>query len=264
LLYFLDAREGWVVSYLNEATPGFAGVFHTTDGGRQWTQTAHLDVNQVFSYGLIGGSLQGSLMFHDSSTGWFTGTTVSGTNIPVVAPHMYVTHDGGKTWSVQILPTTAAVTLDSSNASFGLPQFFSQQQGILLVTKFSAGSVQQGPSLQGTYVYSTTDGGSHWSDPQALVLPEGVTFVRSLVAVDASEWFVLSNSGIARTTDGGRHWTTLVGWPSDENAVAIEFQNADIGWAEVVGGGTHPTLATYRTTDGGAHWSRFSVPNVDA
>ena len=263
LLYFLDAREGWVIAYLNEATPGFAGVFHTTDGGGHWFQTARLDVNQQFSYGLISGSLQGSLMFHDSSTGWFTSVTYSGSNIPIVAPHMYVTHDGGKTWSVQILPTTAAVALDSSNASIGLPQFFNQMQGILVVTKFSAGGAGQAPGLQGMYAYSTIDGGSHWSDPQPLVLPRGATFIRSPVVVDASHWFILAGSRIESTTDGGRHWAALVGWPaSDEIVVAIEFQNTDLGWAEVMGTGTHPSLTIYRTTDGGAHWSRFSAPDI--
>jgi len=180
------------------------------------------------------------------------------------APHLYITHDGGKTWSVQLLQTTAEVKLDSSNASISQPQFFSQVEGILAVTKFSAGSAQQASSLQGTYVYSTADGGAHWSDPQPLALPGGVTFVRTLAVVDASHWFLLSDSaGIARTTDGGRHWTALAAWlPANEHVTAIEFQNADTGWAEVVVAGPHPTLAIYRTGDGGAHWTRFSVPDI--
>src|SRR5260370_15115854 len=86
LIYFLDAREGWIIGYLNEATPGVAGVFHTTDGGQRWTQAARLDVRHEFSYGQPGGSLQGSLTFHDSSTGWLVPTTMSGTDIPVVEP----------------------------------------------------------------------------------------------------------------------------------------------------------------------------------
>src|SRR5260370_18977602 len=96
LIYFLDAREGWIVGYLNETTPGFAGVFHTTDGAQHWTQTARLDVGQVFSYGQRGGSLQASLMFHDSSTGWLNPGTISGTGIPVVEPHLYMTHATGR------------------------------------------------------------------------------------------------------------------------------------------------------------------------
>ena len=261
LLYFLDAREGWIIAYLNESTPGFAGVFHTKDGGQTWTRTARIDVNQVFSYG-VGGSLQGSLMFRDSSTGWFKGTTYSGTNIPVVAPHLFITHDGGRTWAVQNLPT-GAEALDSSNASISLPQFFNQLQGVLLVTKFSVGSTSQSaPAVQGTYVYTTADGGDHWSGPQPLALPGATLYLRALTAVDAGHWFVLSDSGLARTTDAGKHWTTIGGWPPNEHASNFEFENAEIGWAEVVDAGAHPTLAIYRTTDGGTHWTRFGVPSL--
>ena len=266
-LYFVDAREGWVISYLNEATPGFAGVFHTTDGGLTWIQTARLDVNQVFSYGQRGGSLQGSLMFRDSSTGWFDGATYSGTDIPIVEPHLYATRDGGRSWSVQILPTTPAISLNSSNASISLPQFYNPLQGILVVTKFggSGGSGGSGgPVLQGLYFYSTVDGGAHWTSPQALVLPGGVTFLRTLKVIDAGHWFILSDSaGIASTTDGAKHWTTIGDWPrADEHVFAIDFQDAETGWAEVIGAGTHPTLAIYRTTDGGAHWTRLSAPDI--
>jgi photosystem II stability/assembly factor-like uncharacterized protein len=262
LLYFLDAREGWLIAYLNETTPGFAGVFHTTDGGQTWTRTARIDVNQVFSYG-PGGSLQGSLMFRDSSTGWFKGAAYSGTNIPVVAPHMFVTHDGGRTWAVQNLPTTPEAALDSSNASISLPQFFNQLQGVLLVTKFSVGSSSPpAPALQRTYIYTTVDGGDHWSGPQPLALSGPTTFLRALTAVDAGHWFVLSDSGLARTTDGGKHWTTIGGWQSNERVSDFEFENAEIGWAEVVAAGAQPTLAIYRTTDGGAHWTRFGAPSL--
>ncbi len=262
LLYFLDAREGWIIAYLNESTPGFAGVFHTKDGGQTWTRTARIDVNQVFSYG-PGGSLQGSLMFRDSSTGWFKGTTYSGTNIPVVAPHLFITHDGGRTWAVQNLPTTPEAALDSSNASISLPQFFNQLQGVLLVTKFSVGSGSQAvPALQGIYVYTTADGGDHWLGPQPLALPGPATYLRALTAVDASHWFVVSDTGIARTTDAGKHWATISGWPSDEHVSTLQFENTEIGWAEVIVAGTHPTLAIYRTTDGGAHWTRFGVPSL--
>src|SRR5260370_24564551 len=96
LIYFLDAREGWIIGYLNEATPGVAGVFHTTDGGQHWTQAARLDVGQEVSYGQRGGSPPGSLTFHDSSTGWLNPGTISGTGIPVVEPHLYMTHATGR------------------------------------------------------------------------------------------------------------------------------------------------------------------------
>lgn len=260
-LYFLDSREGWLMSYLNEATPGFAGVFKTTDGGRSWTETARLDVNKDFSYG-PGGSLQGQLTFRDSSTGWIVGPNYSGTNIPVVAPHLFVTHDGGKTWTVQTLSTTPDAALNSSNTSISPPQFVTPLQGVLLVTKFSALGPQQGLVMQGAYVYTTADGGASWSAPRAITLPAAPGFLMSLLLVDAGHWFVVSDSGIFQTTDAGQHWQPLAWPPTDEHIVNIEFENAGTAWAEVVVGRGHPPLAIYRTTDGGAHWTRFSVPSL--
>jgi photosystem II stability/assembly factor-like uncharacterized protein len=266
LIYFLDAREGWIIGYLNEATAGFAGVFHTTDGGQHWTQTARLDVGQVFSYGQRGGSLQGALIFHDSSTGWLTPPTISGTDVPVVEPHLYVTHDGGTSWSVQKLASPAGAGLDSTNSGVSLPQFFSPMQGILVVTKISpppTGVGQPGPTIQGTYVYTTTDGGFRWTNPRLITLPSGFEGFGTLIAVDAANWMILSNGGVARTTDGGGHWAPIAGWPpANERVVAVGFQNASIAWAEVVVTAAHPTLAIYRTTDGGSHWSRLTVPAV--
>lgn len=267
LLYFLDAREGWIISYLNESTPGFAGVFHTTDGGQTWTRTARLDVNQVFSYG-AGGSLQGSLTFRDSSTGWFTGTMYSGTNIPVVAPHIFITHDGGKTWGVQNLPTK--VPMDSTNTGISVPQFVNQRDGVLMATVIGgvpsgADIAHQAPTIQGRYFYSTADGGDHWSGPHAINVPDSLGYPRSLALVDASRWFIIFDSGIAVTTDSGGHWELPPNsLPSDEQILTIEFLTADTAWAEVVVAAAHPTLAIYRTADGGAHWTRFSVPDIGA
>lgn len=268
LLYFLDAREGWVVSYLNDATPGFAAVFHTTDGGGHWIQTARLDVNQQFSYGRIGGSLQGSFMFRDSSTGWFATVQMSGTNIPIVPPYLYATHDGGKTWTVQTLPTQVGIAMDSSSAGVSLPQFVNQRDGVLVVTTISTppsglDNAHQAPTIQGTYVYSTNDGGDHWSGPRAISVPGGLPYLHALAVVDASHWFVLSDSGIAQTTDAGRHWQPLAGWlRSNEHISTFQFLDAKTGWAAVVAGTTHPKLAIYRTADGGTSWTRFSAPDV--
>jgi photosystem II stability/assembly factor-like uncharacterized protein len=265
----IDAREGWLIAYLNEATPGFAGVFHTTDGGQTWTRTARIDVNQVFSYGMLGGSLQGSLTFRDSSTGWFVGGTYSGTNIPVVEPHLYISHDGGTTWAVQKLPTQVGIAMDSTNTGVSLPEFFNQKDGVLVVTVMASTPTgpdiaHPAPSVQGLYFYSTADGGDHWSGPHAISMPGGIGFLRSLVLIDQSRWVVLSDTEVVQTTDAGQHWQRLA-WslPADEHILTIEFQTASTAWAEVVVASAHPTLAIDRTTDGGAHWTKLGVPSIN-
>src|SRR5260370_1054817 len=190
LIYFLDAREGWIIGYLNEATPGVAGVFHTTDGGQHWTQTARLDVDQVFSYGQRGGSLQGSLIFDDSSTGWLSPLTISGTDIPVIEPHLYITHDSGRSWSVQKLPTQVGISMYSTTSGLSLHLFFNQQDGVLLVSVIT--STPKALSAQELYFYSTTDGGDHWSGPRPISIPGGLLYLRSLVLIDPSHWVLLS------------------------------------------------------------------------
>jgi RNA polymerase sigma factor (sigma-70 family) len=269
LLYFLDAREGWIISYLNQATPGFAGVFHTGDGGQHWSQTARLDLNLELSHGNLGGGLQGSLVFRDSSTGWFAPIASSGTDIPIVPPFLYVTHVGGKTWAVQELAVPVGVKMNSGTADIRPLQFFNQRQGVLMVTVASVPTgpdqSNQAPVAQGTYAYSTTDGGAHWSDPVAVVFPVAIEFIRAITIVDARTWVILDGSRIARTTDGGATWVVLAGGlPANAQVGAVDFQDAANGWAEVLIEPTHPTLAMYRTTDGGAHWTKVSVPDTGA
>ena len=165
---------------------------------------------------------------------------------------------------MQLLASPAGAGLNSTNASISLPQFFSQRQGILVVTQFSTppvGPGQPGPTIQATYVYSTTDGGATWTNPLRLVLPGGFDEFGTLTAVDANNWILTSNGRMSRTTDSGAHWSLVVGWPpANERVVAVEFQNASTAWAEVVVADVHPTVAMYRTIDGGAHWSRVTVP----
>jgi photosystem II stability/assembly factor-like uncharacterized protein len=260
--YFLDAREGWIISYLNEPTPGIAGVFHTTDGGQSWTQTARLDVNQVFSHGQLGGSLQGNLMFRDSSTGWMTPATFSGTGITPVPPFLYVTHDGGKTWAVQTFAEPPGVAFNSSTAGFAPPTFFNDREGVVLATVISyPADTSHAPTMQGTYVYTTTDGGDHWSAPQLIVVPGGLYTTPAFSMIDARSWLTLGGSRVERTTDGGLHWETLGGaLPAGAFPSRLDFQDINHGWAAAVVETAKPTLAVYQTSDGGAHWTALTAP----
>jgi photosystem II stability/assembly factor-like uncharacterized protein len=259
LQYFLDAREGWIIAYLNEATPGFAGVFHTTDGGQSWTETARLDVNQDFSHGLRGGSLQGSLVFLDSSNGWMTPASYSGTGITPVPAYLYVTHDGGKTWGVQEFAVPAAVGMNSSTASFLPPDFVNHREGVVLVTQESVPNGPGAPTIGATYAYTTSDGGDHWSAAQKVVIP-GNGYARPVV-IDSRTWLTFNASQLERTTDGGVHWQSLAGGlPPNTYATELDFQDVNHGWLAAMISSPHSTLAFYRTSDGGAHWTALTAP----
>lgn len=266
LQYFLDVREGWIFSYLNQGTAGIAGVFHTTDGGQHWTQIARLDVNQEFNHGQLGASLQGNLMFRDSSTGWMTPTTSSGTGITPVPPFLYVTHDGAKTWAVQTFAAPSGVAFNSSTAGFAPPEFFNDQEGVVLATVLSYPSdTAHGPTFQGTYAYSTTDGGDHWSAPVKVVIPGDVLSLHPMAMMDARNWVTFNASQVERTTDGGVHWQILAGGlPVDAYATVVDFQDVNHGWVAGFVTSPKPTATLYRTVDGGAHWTAVSVPDVGA
>lgn len=262
LQYFLDAREGWIIAYLNEVNPGFAGVFHTTDGGQTWTQTARLDVNQEFSHGQLGGSLQGNLMFRDSKTGWMTPVTSSGTGITPVPPFLYVTHDGGKTWGVQEFAVPSTVAMNSSSAGFSTPEFFNAHDGVVLATVLSyPPDAAHAPTFQGSYAYATIDGGDHWSAPQLVVTPGGFVTPQTISMIDAKTWMSFSGPQVERTTDGGLHWEILAGaLPANGYPTEVDFQDANHGWIGAIVSTAQPTLAFYQTSDGGAHWTALTAP----
>jgi photosystem II stability/assembly factor-like uncharacterized protein len=261
LQYFLNADEGWIISYLSEATPGIAGVFHTTDGGQSWTQTARLDVNQDFSHGLSGGSLQGNLVFLDSSNGWITPANYSGTGITPVPAYLYVTHDGGKTWGVQEFAAPAAVGMNPSTASFLPPGFVNDREGVVLVTQESVPNGPGAPTIGATYAYTTSDGGDHWSAAQKVVIPGNGYGPPAMVVLDARTWLTFNASQLERTTDGGVHWESLAGGlPPNTYATELDFQDVNHGWLAAIRSSAQPTLAVFQTSDGGAHWTALTAP----
>jgi photosystem II stability/assembly factor-like uncharacterized protein len=265
LQYFLDVNEGWIIAYLNEGNPGLAGVFHTTDGGQTWAQTARLDVNQAFSHGQAGGSLQGYLVFTDSSTGWMDPIPANVAAISPVTPFLYVTHDSGITWAVQEFVPPPEVAVSSSTAIVAPPEFFNDREGVVLATVLSnASDPAHSPTVTGKYSYTTTDGGDHWSAPQAVVVPAG-NFASSFAMIDTRNWLIFGGAKVERTTDGGRHWKVLGGaLPANSFVVKLDFQDVNHGSVAVIVFAAQPALAIYRTTDGGAHWTSLTVPALGA
>src|SRR5579883_1733426 len=112
--HFLTSQEGFLelgVGNLGTGSRQAVGIFHTSDGGQHWTEISNIGLtNPAEAIGYKTG-----ISFKDTHTGWATGGGASAT------PWLYVTHNGGHTWSHQSLPNLpgALVTTTTPPVIFG-------------------------------------------------------------------------------------------------------------------------------------------------
>jgi photosystem II stability/assembly factor-like uncharacterized protein len=138
-LVFTTALKGWAVTGALEgpdattANPGGV-VYRTTDGGTTWSAAPGLPASGMTLPTFFGPD--DGVVLRDPQP--------PSTRKPVV----FVTHDGGATWSPVALPI-AAVTTSKGGAS--------------LVGRFSAVSPTRWFLVDQTKLYATTDGGRHWT-----------------------------------------------------------------------------------------------------
>jgi photosystem II stability/assembly factor-like uncharacterized protein len=241
---FIDYQHGWILaSWRPQGGAAEAvSVFCTSDGGKTWSivsraLAASTDIPPP-GHLPFGGQKSG-IHFLNRSTGWITGT--------VVAPDLawlYVTHDSGSTWHRQTLPLPPGVP--SGQMVIMSPTFFSATDGILPITfsdvatghgiatdiyvthdggmtwqsttpvSAALGTIdfldmQHGWATDGIILYSTSDGGQHWtkrapgmSFKQVIYL----NFVSSTIG-----WAISrqgnSSSSLLKTTDGGQTWMSI-------------------------------------------------------
>jgi photosystem II stability/assembly factor-like uncharacterized protein len=239
-VYFFNPREGWVLSMVG--TAGLADIFRTTDSGGHWSLVTRLAIPAQFN-------LQGRLMMLSSSRGWFLPRYD-----PANPPFVYATRDGGATWQVQIVKAPNG-THFLANSEIEKLQFFNDLEGALVVSSgLCASSTCSGASVR-WYAYTTSDGGTHWSDPTQVPVSGAPIDVR-IVFTDVKNGVAEDPAGrLLRTSDAGQHWAVLApglpGW-----AYWFDFVDASHGWASSSAG-----ERLYRTTDGGANWTQVSFPN---
>ena len=241
---FVDSQHGWLLSgWGPQGGPAeTVGVFRTSDGGKTWSNVsnalpASTDIPPPGH--LPYGGRKSGIHFLNTSTGWITGTAVVNDLI-----WLYVTHDGGATWYQQSLSLPPEVP--SGQLSLISPTFFSDMDGVLpiifsdLITGRGIATdiyvthdggttwkstmllpavfgtidfvdTQHGWATDGMVLYSTSDGGQHWTKlspgPDFKQVTD-LSFVSSITG-----WAIgrLSNtsSSLLRTTDGGKTWTPI-------------------------------------------------------
>jgi photosystem II stability/assembly factor-like uncharacterized protein len=155
--------------------------FRTNDGGRSWVKTKMPDIHFI-----------DHMVFLTPDNGWITGTAgTDGKDFFV-----FRTVNGGKDWeqSRTTPPQQPAWVRDLF--------FFDQQRGWLITWSYND---------EGTYLYSTVDGGKHWTPDPDLSFQGKGKWASVVRFVSRERGFVFVDEGNRRslmyTADGGSHWS---------------------------------------------------------
>jgi len=247
-LDFVDPLHGWFSELQDD--PGVTGtaLYRTVDGGARWSKVAVVGTAGPRAAGQITpaptGCVQLTAAFISSTTGWLTGTCSMG------PPPLYVSRDGGVTWTVQPLtPIPGGLYGETSSP----PSFTSAQDGTLVTEDVGATPLSAG-------LFATTNGGQTWALRYATAAtPFGSDFVDAehgwLAACSADD---ASTPDLYFTGDGGAGWSMLYAFPSIGCVgVDLDFLSAGIGWASTNDEGPSSESVSYllETDDGGHSWT---------
>lgn len=245
-LQFLNASTGRLLADRGaEAGSEAVELFQTSDGGATWVSVFHNDSSQPGSSDslpLVG--VKNGMTFLDANTGWVTGSLPEDGDV-----YLYVTHDGGASWSQQSLALPAGYAAYQYMPQ--APVFFGDNGFLpLLITM---------PGRTDFTFYVTQDGGLTWSgdpaDPNKVIKPGLPAFADALHA-----WSWDGGTNLFLTTDGAQMWKgNITALDLSGRLSQIQFipVSADhfTGWALTqVDDSGHSHL--YRTTDGST-WTQL-------
>jgi len=249
--HFLNAQEGWLDVQRNH-TMGTGtttnDVFHTTDGGSHWSKLATDE--QIHQNASAFGRDTG-ISFKDGQNIWDTVDVVpsAATGVIPTNPVAYVTHDGGKTWQQQTLPSIPGL---ASTSYATTPPVFFGNYGLMPVKTTSTTSGNSALSI-----YVTNDGGIHWSSrPQTAFDAEHV-----YILDQQHIWVADMDGSIHESQNGGQSWNTLGSIGKNSVSVVADidmsFTDPNTGWivpAPDIRNGSR----LLHTTDGGHTWQSIT------
>ena|SRR2546425_4913063 len=227
-------------------------IYHSTDGGETWIKVA--STNDIGS-GLPFAGFKRNITFLNSTTGWITREFEGN-----FEPNLYVTHDGGRTWRQQGLPTpsNARSVVQYSPSGWRYvyspkfvpwpPKFFTAQDGIV---RFD----YQNPDNQSFVVfYATHNGGATWTPTRPVPVTEAYPLTSHFVSMNRG-WFKHADA-LNMTDDGGNNWTPVRVDPLLKGVTQLDFISPELGWAvrdSGSSGGQGPPMLL-RTLDAGRTW----------
>lgn len=195
-LTFRDATTGWVVQGDSLApAPRLHGLFRTQDGGATWQPAPALAWPPALVHDLSLDEVGLLPTFFSPQVGVLRVLMVSQATGDVADTEMYVTGDGGTTWS----PTTPLQASAATTGFLDATSFLDPSDWWIV------------PNANGrTSLFETSDGGQHWTS-----WTPGAPFAGVSVLSFGSDTLGLAigSAGLLRTTDGGHTWTTLAAAP---------------------------------------------------
>jgi photosystem II stability/assembly factor-like uncharacterized protein len=249
-IQFLDENTGRLLADRGAGAGSEAvEIYQSADGGATWTSVFHNDASQPGSSDSLPlGGIKNGMTFLDASTGWVTGTIPADGEV-----YLYVTHDGGVSWSQQSVPLPAGYETYQYNPQ---PPIFFGSEGLLPLNIYTpSGGYEQ------TF-YVTHDGGATWSgDP---------TDGNRIVSYPGAYAFSDTTHGLA--WDGGTDIYSayaltpgVTGWGGMIASLDLTGRLAQLefvggpepgytAWALVTPGESSPAQL-YRSTNSGATWT---------
>jgi len=235
----LDSKHELIAKLGNRTV----NLYGTSDSGTKLTMRSMLTLPKALSS-------QVYASFVDSKTGWLLTTSEPACGLMQTA--LFVTHDGGKTWS----------TIDAKT----LPQGGMYESGLTFADD-TRGWITGMNHANFTPLYMTTDGGHSWH-LETLPLPSGASYVDTYAPRFFGQRGVLptiyhvGSQGpevmVYHTNNGGKTWDLGTGFPAGDagypQGPAWSFINVNQGFAT-------DASVIYRTEDAGQHWTKVQ-PNV--
>jgi photosystem II stability/assembly factor-like uncharacterized protein len=244
-IFFINADTGW---YGN----GQGRVYHTTDGGRQWKELAHMPGTFVRALGFMD---ERNGFMGNVGTDYFPGVTDT--------QPLYRTRDGGVTWlpvtNVQGPVVKGICAIDIFKRSF-------IDAGVLRERTIvhAAGRVG-GPA----FLMRSLDGGESWktldvSAHTAMILD--VKFfdeMHGVIAGASDADTEKSHARIIATSDGGVTWKTVYESTRPyEITWKLSFPSREVGYSTIQKYNPDKTVTQHyvaKTMDGGKTWREVAV-----
>jgi putative cell wall-binding protein/photosystem II stability/assembly factor-like uncharacterized protein len=270
---FVSASDGWVLGTAPCSSAVCTSIVRTTDGGRNWVGIPAPEEQLGQAGGADGNQGLAGLRFADGNDGYAFGDD------------LWVTHDGGGTWSRASLPGTGStyvgdlaayngyvyLLLLPSTSSTAAAQLYRSPVGdenwTSLLTVPSAEPAGIGLVVHGDSVwvdspganltatlYRSTDDGTTWADsnapcPGALAVGPSPSYVALGCATDPGAGQATKHVYIS--TDGGQTFTRTA---SDPSRAGVSVLLAVAQQGELVMASASGASFLYATFDGGSSW----------